>query len=111
MQANIRYAHTAIHGFAHIVDRQRRNRNRVQGFHFNARFADRADLDPSKAPAPPVSHFGQEFNYVIEGVVKVTVGGREYILEAWDSIYFNALLPHGQSAVQVPAQFITIIQE
>jgi transcriptional regulator with XRE-family HTH domain len=68
-------------------------------------------LDPNKAPAATVSHSGQEFNYVIEGVVKVTVGEREYLLEAGDSIYFNALLPHGQSAVKVPSQFITIIQE
>ena len=68
-------------------------------------------LDPDKAPAAAVRHSGQEFNYVIEGVVKVTVGGREYVLEAGDSIYFDALLPHGQSAVRVPSQFLTIIQE
>jgi transcriptional regulator with XRE-family HTH domain len=68
-------------------------------------------LDPSKAPAPPVSHFGQEFNYITEGTVKVTVAKREYILEAGDSIYFDATLPHGQSAVNGPARFITIIQE
>ncbi|MDR1949957.1 MAG: XRE family transcriptional regulator [Spirochaetaceae bacterium] len=68
-------------------------------------------LDPKKAPAPPVSHSGQEFNYVVEGTVKVTVGGREYILNAGDSLYFDARLPHGQSAVGAPARFITIIQE
>jgi mannose-6-phosphate isomerase-like protein (cupin superfamily) len=68
-------------------------------------------LDPDKPPAAAVSHSGQEFNYVLEGVVKVTVDKREYLLEAGDSIYFNALLPHGQSAVKVPSRFITIIQE
>lgn len=68
-------------------------------------------LDPSKPPAPPVSHAGQEFNYVIEGSVKVTVNKREYILDAGDSIYFDAALPHGQSAVGSPARFITIIQK
>jgi transcriptional regulator with XRE-family HTH domain len=68
-------------------------------------------LDPSKAPAPPVTHSGQEFNYVIQGRVKVTVGKREYTLDLGDSIYFDAALPHGQSAVDGPAQFITIIQE
>jgi mannose-6-phosphate isomerase-like protein (cupin superfamily) len=68
-------------------------------------------LDPSKPPAPAVTHSGQEFNYVVEGVVKVTVNKREYVLEAGDSIYFSALLPHGQSAVKVPSKFITIIQE
>ncbi|MDR3335720.1 MAG: XRE family transcriptional regulator [Treponema sp.] len=68
-------------------------------------------LDPSKAPAAPVTHSGQEFNYVVEGKVKVTVGKREYILDQGDSVYFDAALPHGQSAVDGPAQFITIIQE
>jgi mannose-6-phosphate isomerase-like protein (cupin superfamily) len=68
-------------------------------------------LDPSKAPAAPVTHSGQEFNYVVEGKVRVTVGKREYILNQGDSVYFDAALPHGQSAVDGPAQFITIIQE
>ena len=68
-------------------------------------------LDPSKKAAAPVTHSGQEFNYVIEGKVKVTVGRREYILESGDSIYFDAGLPHGQAAMEGPAQFITIIQE
>jgi mannose-6-phosphate isomerase-like protein (cupin superfamily) len=68
-------------------------------------------LDPSKAEAAPVIHPGQEFNYIIEGKVKVTVGAREYVLENGDSIYFNAGLPHAQAAVGGPARFITIIQE
>ena len=68
-------------------------------------------LDPSKEAAVPVTHYGQEFNYVVEGKVKVTVGQREYVLETGDSIYFNAGLPHGQAAVEAPARFITIIQE
>jgi mannose-6-phosphate isomerase-like protein (cupin superfamily) len=68
-------------------------------------------LDPSKEPAAPVTHPGQEFNYVLEGVVKITVDKREYILEAGDSVYFNAQLPHAQSAEKVPSKFITIIQE
>jgi mannose-6-phosphate isomerase-like protein (cupin superfamily) len=68
-------------------------------------------LDPSKEPAAPVTHSGQEFNYVVEGKIKITVGSREYILETGDSIYFDAGLPHGQAAADGPAQFITIIQE
>jgi len=68
-------------------------------------------LDPSKETAAPVTHSGQEFNFVIEGKIKITVGPREYILEAGDSIYFDAGLPHGQAAVEGPAQFLTIIQE
>ena len=68
-------------------------------------------LDPSKEETAPVAHFGQEFNYVVEGKVKVTVGRSEHILETGDSIYFDAGIPHGQEALEGPAQFITIIQE
>lgn len=62
-------------------------------------------------PAPLVSHGGQEFNYVIKGKVKVTVGGREQILSEGDSIYFDPREPHGQAAVDEEASFLTVIQE
>jgi transcriptional regulator with XRE-family HTH domain len=68
-------------------------------------------LDSSKPKAAHVSHSGQEFNFVIEGKVKITVGKAEYILSPGDSIYFDARLPHGQCAVDGEAQFFTIIQE
>ena len=68
-------------------------------------------LDPKKEQAAPVSHNGQEFNYVTEGCVKITIGKSEYILNEGDSVYFDARLPHGQSAVDGPARFITVIQE
>jgi mannose-6-phosphate isomerase-like protein (cupin superfamily) len=72
-------------------------------------------LDTAKPPAPLVRHSGQEFNYVVRGKVRVTVGKRDYDLEAGDSIYFDAGLPHAQCALENAdgnsAQFITIIQE
>jgi len=68
-------------------------------------------LDSSKPHAALVYHSGQEFNFVTEGQVKVTVGKTEHILSAGDSVYFDARIPHGQCAVNGTAQFITIIQE
>jgi transcriptional regulator with XRE-family HTH domain len=68
-------------------------------------------LDSSKPEAAKVSHSGQEFNYVVKGRIKITVVNTEHILSEGDSIYFDARLPHGQSAVDGCAQFITIIQE
>jgi len=68
-------------------------------------------LDSSKPAAPLVSHSGQEFNYVTEGQIKITVVKTEHILSAGDSIYFDARLPHGQCAINGTAQFLTIIQE
>jgi transcriptional regulator with XRE-family HTH domain len=68
-------------------------------------------LDSKKEPAPLVSHSGQEFNYVVAGKVRVTIGKRDYDLSVGDSIYFDARLPHAQSALATLSQFITIIQE
>lgn len=80
-------------------------------------FIDR-DMEPmlvtlsmSDKPAPMVSHSGQEFNYVLSGKVRVSIGARDHILSAGDSIYFDPSLPHGQSAVDGPASFLTVIKE
>ena len=58
-----------------------------------------------------MTHSGQEFNYVLEGSIKVIIKNREFILNAGDSIYFNPELPHGQRAVTDVAKFLTIINE
>lgn len=68
-------------------------------------------LDKEDGPVKLVSHGGQEYNYVTQGSVKVTVGKKEYILNEGDCIYFDPKVPHGQSAVSDKAQFITVIQE
>lgn len=68
-------------------------------------------LLPSDEQPELVTHAGQEFNYVLEGKVAVTIGKRTHILNAGDSIYFNPALPHGQHAVDAPAKFLTVINE
>ena len=69
-------------------------------------------LDPSDEPAELVCHSGQEFNFVIEGTVVVTIGDQDIELAQWDSVYFNPEIPHGQRCGgEVPAKFITIIAE
>lgn len=69
-------------------------------------------LDPTDEPAELITHKGQEFNFVIEGCVTVTIGDRELVLNEWDSIYFNPELPHAQKCNgDKPAKFITIITE
>ncbi|MBO5273096.1 MAG: cupin domain-containing protein [Clostridia bacterium] len=69
-------------------------------------------LEPGSEHAELVTHEGQEFNYVIEGTVAVTLRDKEHILNAGDSIYFNPQIPHRQHAVgDKTAKFITIINE
>jgi len=55
-------------------------------------------------------HPGQEFNYVVEGVLKIVIKDRELILNEGDSLYFDSSSPHGMKAVgDKPAKFIAII--
>ena len=79
-------------------------------FNYKNRQMDPMIVTLSKSEtAELVRHGGQEFNYVIEGAIKVVVGDREFTLEAGDSIYFNPEKPHGQRAVTETAKFLTII--
>lgn len=51
-------------------------------------------LSPGKPQDKVFSHPGEEFYYVLEGVVLFTVDGKEYILKVGDSIHFPSHLPH-----------------
>lgn len=57
-----------------------------------------------------VTHPGQEFNYCLEGKIKVILGGQEIQLNPGDSLYFDPTIPHGQIAADgQPAKFLTVI--
>ena len=61
-------------------------------------------------PPELVSHTGQEFNYVLEGQVKVLFGKREFLLNPGDCFYFDPVTPHAQTAVGgKDAKFLTVI--
>lgn len=68
-------------------------------------------IDPQEKEPALVVHSGQEFNYVLSGQVKVTVGKREHLLSEGDSIYFDPNVPHGQAAIGGRASFLTVIME
>jgi len=58
-----------------------------------------------------VTHSGQEFNYVIEGALRLTLGKKDIILNKGDCCYFDPTIPHGQSAYGQNADFLTVILE
>lgn len=58
-----------------------------------------------------VTHSGQEFNFVLEGKLGVTLGNRNFVLTEGDSIYFSPSIPHGQFAIEGTAKFLTIIDK
>jgi transcriptional regulator with XRE-family HTH domain len=39
-------------------------------------------------------HFGQEFIYVLEGALEITLNEKKYVLKKGDTIYFNSSTPH-----------------
>lgn len=93
---------------------------RYPGYRFTSlanKFLDRVmepmlvELDPEVVP-DPVTHSGQEFNYVLSGELRVVLGEKEYYLREGDSIYFNPRIPHSQIAMGgKKAKFLTIILE
>lgn len=68
-------------------------------------------IDPEDEPPALVMHGGQEFNYVLQGRIRVTLGKNAYELSEGDAIYFDPRLPHAQSAVGGTAKFLTVINE
>ena len=55
------------------------------------------------------SHAGQEFNYVLEGTLKIILGGQELFLGKGDSIYYDSSLPHAMYAPEGDCRFIAVV--
>jgi quercetin dioxygenase-like cupin family protein len=56
------------------------------------------------------SHPGQEFNYMLEGQLKIIIGDNEVILNPGDSVYFDSALPHGMQAMNGRvARFVAVV--
>lgn len=56
------------------------------------------------------SHPGQEFNYILEGSLKVVLGKHEIILNEGDSLFFDSTIDHGMQALQgKKAKFLAMI--
>lgn len=91
---------------------------RYEGYSFTALAADfkNKTMNPMLVTIEPtdkpelVIHSGQEFNYVIEGELRVIVDNKEYFLRAGDSIFFDPSFPHAQLAMNDrAAKFLTVI--
>ena len=65
---------------------------------------------PSDAPMHLNTHSGQEFNYVLEGRLLLSINGKELTLNPGDSLYFDSTQPHGMKALDgKPVRFLAII--
>ncbi|MGE4384730.1 MAG: helix-turn-helix domain-containing protein [Endomicrobiaceae bacterium] len=58
----------------------------------------------------PNSHDGHEFNYVLEGALKVHIDDKEILLEEGDSLYFDSKCKHYMTSVDgKPARIIAVV--
>ncbi len=56
------------------------------------------------------THPGQEFNYVIEGSLRIVIDGNEILLKEGDALYFDSSKPHGmQNADDKRCRFLVVI--
>lgn len=40
------------------------------------------------------SHEGEEFIYVLKGIIEIAHGKQKYVIEAGDTIYYDSIVPH-----------------
>ena len=58
----------------------------------------------------PNSHEGQEFDYILEGKMRIVVGEHEILLNPGDSIYYDSHTPHAmQAAGDQPVRFLAMV--
>ena len=69
-------------------------------------------VEPSTDDGPMSlnNHPGQEFNYLLEGSLKIVIGSHELILNEGDSLFFDSTVNHGMKALKgKTAKFLAII--
>jgi len=65
---------------------------------------------PEDEPIHLNTHEGQEFNYVLEGALLLSINGKELVLNEGDSIYFDSSKKHGMKALnEKKVRFLAII--
>jgi mannose-6-phosphate isomerase-like protein (cupin superfamily) len=73
-------------------------------------FLVEANPETENKPISLNTHPGQEFNYVLEGRLLISVGGRETELGPGDCIYYDSNEPHGMKALGGrPARFLAMV--
>jgi mannose-6-phosphate isomerase-like protein (cupin superfamily) len=69
-----------------------------------------AEPHPGDRPESFNHHPGQEFNYVLEGTLKVVIGKNEVVLTPGDALYFDSGQDHAMVALNGrPAKFLAVI--
>jgi quercetin dioxygenase-like cupin family protein len=98
------------------IDIERRKEYKYQDLAYNfihkkgEVFQVTVEPKPAGSPVVPNHHPGQEFNYVLEGTLKVMFEGHEVVLHTGDSLYFDSGQSHAMLAQNgKPAKFLAVI--
>jgi mannose-6-phosphate isomerase-like protein (cupin superfamily) len=83
-------------------------------YHFHRKKAEpflvEAAPETGTKPLAINTHPGQEFDYVLEGRLLVSIGGHEMELGPGDCVYYDSREPHGMKALEgKKARFIAIV--
>lgn len=97
-----------------IVERRAQYKYRSLAYNFMHRRAEPFMVEvPAESEELPLEfnkHPGQEFDYVVEGCLLISVGGHEVLMNEGDSIYYDSNEPHGMKAVGgARARFLAVI--
>ena len=58
----------------------------------------------------PNSHDGQEFDYILSGVMRLVIGKNDVVLHPGDSVYYDSRTPHAMQAVgDEPVHFLAMV--
>jgi len=73
-------------------------------------FLVEASAETENKPININTHPGQEFNYVLEGRLLISISGHEIELNPGDCVYYNSTEPHGMKALGgKTARFLAIV--
>jgi transcriptional regulator with XRE-family HTH domain len=100
----------------HGVSVERRQDYKYQNLAFNfihkkaEPFLVVVEPEADDAPIHYNNHPGQEFDYVLEGTLKIVLEGHELILNEGDSLFYDSSVNHGMKAMNMkPAKFLAVI--
>ena len=66
-------------------------------------------ISPGEASDGMIEHMGEEVGYVLEGIVELLLGDKQYVLQPGDSFHFSSDVPHGyRNNGNVPAKILWV---
>ncbi len=94
------------------VERKKPYTYQSLGFHFQNKKIEPfwVSVEPSNAEPEQNSHDGQEFHFVLEGKLSVTIDGHELVLTEGDSLIFDSNYQHSLKALDnKPVKLLVVL--